>query len=114
MGDAQPIEIETKEQLEGMHIGCLVKRGNRVGVYAGIEWLQTPCSLCCDTHPFPIIVYPSGKKEICRIDREAVYSLNKPTMPHQINGLSVVDSVRPGDEKYDFYKGLFGSNLLSD
>jgi hypothetical protein len=110
MGNAQAIKFETKRQLERMDIGQLVKKVDKVGVYAGLEWIQTCSCPCGNTSQFPIVIYPS---EEGGIDREVVYSLDRPTKPQQIHGYSVVGPVNETDTGHEFYERLIQDNLPS-
>ncbi|MBU2562146.1 MAG: hypothetical protein KKF68_00595 [Nanoarchaeota archaeon] len=110
MGNVQAIEFETKRQLEGMDIGQLVKKADKVGVFAGLEWIQTCNCPCENTFQFPIIIYLSKSGGI---DREVVYSLDKPTRPNQIHGYSIIGPVNEGDRRNELYKKLIQDNLLS-
>ena len=87
------VEIETKDQFESLDIGQLVKTSDKIGVFAGLEWIQVCSCPCENIFQFPIIIYPTGGEGI---EREVVHSLDKPR-PKQINGYSIIDSVEKDD-----------------
>ncbi|MFA5993084.1 MAG: hypothetical protein WC796_05245 [Candidatus Pacearchaeota archaeon] len=102
MTQNETLEVETRQELERLNIGQQVRVFGRDGVYAGLEWVQTCSCPCENTFQFPIIIHLS---EDGRINREVVYSLEKP-LPKRVTSVSITQSVKESDKRYAFYMRL--------
>ena len=103
MNGTTAIQIRTRQELELCDTGQPIMKSGRVGVYAGLEAIQTCSCMCENTFLFPVIVYPTDDGSI---DKEVVFALDPP-VPHQITGYSIIESIGEQDPRYEAYKRLF-------
>ena len=111
MGSLKPIDFDTKQQLEQMDIGQLVRKIDKVGVYAGIDEIQVCNCLCENIFPLPVILYLS---EDGNIQKEVIYSLDYIKNTEIIEGVSTIQQVNPENINYVFYKKLANRLIPTD
>ena len=105
--EREVINVETKQQLEFMDVGQLVKRFDRVGVYGGLEWVQMCTCPVVNTFQFPTIIYPLENGDV---EVETIYFLEEP-IPRRINGYSTISNITIEDKMHRFYEKLIQDNL---